>query len=177
MLHPDLVGHVRRLPGWHRAFPFLLPGAASFFVGAWVVAYFGVPAALLNAVAVMLSLAHLWPSWRAREIAGFWTPAERHVRFELELDGLRVSSAGGVHDVTRVEIECVSRLREGWFLWFRDRPPLWVPRGAFGETQGEVIDRMFEGLPAETSSKWLQWLWGIVAGGGVVGTALWYLSA
>jgi hypothetical protein len=175
--HPDLVTHARRLPGWRRSFPFLLPGAGVFVLGALVGAYFGVPTALLNAVAVMLTLAHLWPSWRAREIAEFWTPAERYVAFELGPGGLRVSSAGAVREVPWEGIERVSRSSDGWFLWFRNEAPLWMPRSAFGEAQGEVIDAMFARLPTESVGKWLPWLWAVAAGGGVAGTALWYLSA
>lgn len=177
VLEGELVARGRQLPGWRRSFPFFLPGAVVFALLALVAAYFGIPTALLNAMAIALGLAHVWPTWRAREVAEYWTPLERYLGVTLSEGGMRICSAGTVHELAVTEIRRVARLPEGWFFWFGDRPPLWLPRDALGEVRAEAVDAVVRGLPARATGAWLPWAFFVAGGASVAGTAFWYLSA
>lgn len=54
-----------------------------------------------------------------------------------------------------------------------------IPRHLLDEVVRRALDDDLAGgdVTTESVGKWLPWLWAVAAGGGVAGTALWYLSA
>lgn len=145
--------------------------------GTFVAAYLGIPTILLSMLAVSLIVGHFWPRWLAREVAEYWTPLERYLQFTIFRDGLVTCSAGGGRQVSFREVRHIYRAESGWLLWLRDRPLLWIPRRAFGQDQGRLIEEVFDAIPAKPPWLTMGWLYVGVGGVALAGTWAWYVFA
>lgn len=176
-LPSELTRAMHRVPpwgGWHGA---LLPAAVSIEAIALVAAYFGVPSAALHAFVCALVVGHFWPGWRAREMAEYWTPRERHLQVDVSSGGLYVDAAGRAEAVPFTDVSGVVTAEKGWLLLFADRPPLWMPWAAFGERGLAAVGERFEQLPTRRRREALPWLYVVGLAASALGTTVWYLAA
>lgn len=173
----ELAAALRQSPRSSPASAWLAPAAIVLLWTAWVSSYFGVPAALLDAAVLILFIAHLWPSWVARESARYFAPRERYVRFRVDAEGIETSSVDRRETRSWHLARSVHFTDAGWLVRFADTPPLWLPRAAFSSEGAAVVESHLAPLPRERRGRTRALSMGIVLVASLAATAAWYWAA
>jgi hypothetical protein len=170
----EVLTEVRRSPHWMTADPWLVPAALVLLLLVWILSYFGIPAALLDAGVLGLVLGHLWPRWVARDSVQYWAPAEGYVHVRVGPRAVEVSS-GDRREAYRVEdARSVHFAALGWLLRFEGAPPLWLPARAFSGSLGERVATHLSTIPRETPGSLRAALFALLFTFSLSGTAVWY---